>query len=322
MGEMADHDRELFESGEFPEADPQQLRFDYLRWLKNRFESNPNLDVMTCHKYPEFGTISRWQIDGVIANYEEGLEYSETDFTVNKHYEAAQEVLQGKRELPTVEEWFKKVFDPNDLIGKRMRVKVGINQAHLNGVHYFVRSGEDDKTYVGIDDLSGVQRQLLDSFDPQLDMMGLYAEKDVEACSSMYEIGKTYTELGDRMSQVDMLRREARRMLEQAERLEGIPTEDVFADGQVIKFKKDWSGYTAYRFAAIKIDDFWYTTAQANRFASGRLSWKALTDLLDVDADSIEVLDMDSAIPIKDYVAGVQHELELESSKDQVSDDK
>jgi len=122
------------------------------------------------------------------------------------------------------------------------------------------------------------------------------------------------------MFDTEALRREARRLLEQADAMDGVPQNDLFQDGQVITFKKKFNSgqrsysYLAIKVAAIRAGEFWYTTAQRPGELSGRLSWGGLLDGIGVEnLHTIEVLDMEESMPLKVWVKRVQEALEAET---------
>lgn len=89
------------------------------------------------------------------------------------------------------------------------------------------------------------------------------------------------------MESPDVLRREAARLLEQAEQLESLPDDD-FENGNVITFTKTMGGRT-YDYAAIKAVGKWFRTGrQIGHHQSGYLKWNELLDFIGLDnLDSI-----------------------------------
>jgi hypothetical protein len=83
MGDMADHDREMFESFGFSEPMTEdEKKLQYLEWLRDVAFSNKTVAYVTCHKYPEFGVIQRGSIHNVISNF---IEHMDEDPPLDVH---------------------------------------------------------------------------------------------------------------------------------------------------------------------------------------------------------------------------------------------
>jgi len=144
-----------------------------------------------------------------------------------------------------------------------------------------------------------------------------YAQADIDFTMAVYN--KLFGEIKEKNVSwnVDALRREARRLLEDADKAEGVPQDDMFKDGQVLTFAKKFQEggrsytYVAIKVAAVRVGEFWFTTAQRSGGLSGRLSWQALLEGIGLEnLHTIEVLDMETAMPLKEWVKGVQEVVE------------
>jgi len=241
MGEMADHDREMFED---EERDP---KLAYLKWIRERLLTRANPGYIHCRKYPEFGMIWKDEIDQVIEDYKLVRDYGPQDDAPLK---------------ATIQAAAYGMLSPDKLTGKTVY-------------------------------MSDVQQEILDRL-----------AKKMNERNNMFD--------------TEALRREARLLLQQADAMDGVPQNDLFQDGQVITFKKKFNTGRAYSYAAVKVaairaGEYWYTTSQRPGALMGRLSWYGLLEGIGVEnLYTIEVLDVDSSIPLKEWVKGVQEALEAE----------
>ena len=82
------------------------------------------------------------------------------------------------------------------------------------------------------------------------------------------------TRADDLRAQLNDLQAQKKVLVVQLARLDTRPTEPE--DGTVIRFNITYSGNsTAYRYAALRVDGFWYSTGRADH---KRVTWDALLD--------------------------------------------
>jgi hypothetical protein len=97
-----------------------------------------------------------------------------------------------------------------------------------------------------------------------------------------------------KVNRAEVLRRQAQRLLEEAERWEKVPDEDVFPTGTVITFRKQYvrtmrANSKVYFYAAIKSnEEAWLTTGtQAH---NNQYTWEELVVWLGDDVQTIQVV--------------------------------
>lgn len=186
------------------------------------------------------------------------------------------------------------------------RFIIGMDPAQPHtGVNYFIQGGQAfhvqrqietkdlGKALQSVD--AGQMVYYLDVDYPGIEERILeYAERDVQLTFEMMygdkipdiqDWGKAKFE-EDKMRDPEVLRRQAYKMLQEADFYESVPEEDPFEDGTVIKFSKKFVGSTvgAYHFAALKVPmngdepSRWYITgARQNTVV---YNWQQLVEFI------------------------------------------
>jgi hypothetical protein len=214
---MNDWDQAIVDSYEDYDGPTQATdeRMAYLKFLRDVvFPANPHLVRVTCHKYPEYGTLSVGELESLIDN-------------------------------------------------------------------------------------EGWSPQMLDKLAQEVVEQNMFPEISIPRASDHYQF--EYKE-SKKMKSAEWYRTQAEKMLEQAAKVESVPTEDIFEDGSVITFEKTFGarqGGSTYRYAAIKTELGWSLSGQRN--VGKFLTWTEMIEFIGFDGvESIMV--RFSAMSLKEYV--------------------
>lgn len=267
MGEMTD---------DFDAYSSRSPRLQYLDWIKrNHFDKNPSLEVVKCLKFPEFGKVTREDIDRLI-EFIENCTYCQEMGCEHCMYPPRSLVFTAGGATVTGRRSREQSFDPNDLIGRRVVMSMDPGNP-TTGFNYMIQAQ------------NGIIHQVLANKGEFLDQ--ITEDDNMEMDPEFYE-------------------RQAAQMLVKAEQLRSVPRADVFENGQVLTFTKTLSG-TPYLYAAIKANDVWFVSGFRGSAAVQGVDWLSLISWIGVsNLGSVRILDVSKGVPFAEYKAGVEKALQ------------
>jgi hypothetical protein len=118
----------------------------------------------------------------------------------------------------------------------------------------------------------------------------------------------------------DFYRRQAALHLQTAEKLDGMPMVDPFENGQILSFRKNWSGQKTYSYAAIKTEVGWFVTGD-NTINNKVFSYDEVLSFIGISQfDTITV--MNPGDSIKEWWSDRQQEKAITAKQSEAASEK
>jgi len=191
------------------------------------------------------------------------------------------------------------------------RKLAGSPTGRLTGLHYYPHRSQ--LGYHNINPRSGLVSAVDYTLPPYSRTLPGYSKRDVEAtlhmrvhqaictrecsCNNPFEI--TTDDGGNEMNRREVIAAEMRRLQKEMAVLDRFPATDPFENGTVLMFErvfglswedvKDSDTATKYIYAALKVNNLWYTTGNSNR-NSVCYSWSQLVEWLGDHVGEIVVM--------------------------------
>jgi len=324
------------EQWEVPDWCDESPRLAYLYFIRDTvFGSRPELQVVKCRKYPEFGKINREDIGDVIGRLEdctscdaEGCMFCIPGYHPDRIYSTDPALdLVGKRVIASIDPGYKANGLSTYLVDDyATQASQYVRDAVKDKKQFFAELYGGPPTRDWVDEL---QNCWVDN--PTEDLAEYNAHRRVEATHRMMVameelhgtgINVEYNRINyqeDRMEvDAEFFRRQAAKMLKNAEILDSVPDSDVFEDGQIIRFEKVFPGQkTVYKWASIKANDAWYTTG--GKSLQG-VDWSTLVSFIGLaNIPSIRVITDSKGVSLREFKDGIEKALEDKDAADEGS---